>query len=820
MEKTLCTGGHSDRVNCVRWVTDELFVTSSTDKSVIVWKEDKRNKNSYTYDSIIKLTGHSASVTVVDGVMLTDGSLILASASGDSTLKIWHCPILDNNETIEGICLQTVTFKGGSFALDIKVTFLPDLIGEINKVAENVTIAASMDNCTIALYGARECISRPISDMQFMPVHYLTGHEDWAQCMAVTHYLGSLWIATGSQDNLIRVWKISPMSQDMVQNEQKGVKDLLPSEEIKLTETIFEVGVAGEGQSRSLRYYSVRMETILSGHEDKIFGLQWSDDHYMEENKQLSLLSCSMDKTMIIWKPTQEKDSVWIDSVRVGEVGGNTLGFLGCQFGAKNQHLIAYSFNGALHLWSYIAIDDTWKPGVAASGHFSCVEDLDWERSGKYFVTVSQDQTTRVHAPWNSKIKQIDSPNNTYLDKLWHEIARPQVHGHDLFCITMLPGHRIASGADEKIIRTFEATKIFLENLAKISKIELEELSIKNEAGLNVVGEGQAQGASVPSLGLSNKPILYNSEDGYIDRAPEEERHVKDMYPDFYFTPEIHTAPPPEDSLVQNTLWPELQKLYGHGNEIFTVCSNPKGSLIASACKASKADQADIILWDSKSWKVVQRLSGHSLTVTQIEFSPCGNYLLSCSRDRTWHLFQSNDCENATSCPFVLCANSDKKTSVHQRLIWTCSWSHDSKYFATGSRDKKIAVWSKKETNNEDLVATNSCLGEYSLACVTPLVLEASVTALAFAKFFFGDNDMKYIIAAGVETGNISIILWDPTSKLHEWTILRTLSTSEGHHKAIKRLRFQPIIPSINPKHLLASCGEDNTVKLHEIKFS
>ena len=51
----------------------------------------------------------------------------------------------------------------------------------------------------------------------------------------------------------------------------------------------------------------------------------------------------------------------------------------------------------------------------------------------------------------------------------WHEVARPQVHGHDLTCVTALPGHRFASGADEKIVRVFESTKMFLRNLASIT---------------------------------------------------------------------------------------------------------------------------------------------------------------------------------------------------------------------------------------------------------------------------------------------------------------------------------------------------------------
>lgn len=37
---------------------------------------------------------------------------------------------------------------------------------------------------------------------------------------------------------------------------------------------------------------------------------------------------------------------------------------------------------------------------MAPGGHFGPVLDLSWDPQGRYFVSVSSDQTVRLHAPW------------------------------------------------------------------------------------------------------------------------------------------------------------------------------------------------------------------------------------------------------------------------------------------------------------------------------------------------------------------------------------------------------------------------------------
>jgi len=55
--------------------------------------------------------------------------------------------------------------------------------------------------------------------------------------------------------------------------------------------------------------------------------------------------------------------------------------------------------------------------------------------------------------------------------------------------------------------------------------------------------------------------------------------------------------PPTEEDLVQNTLWPEIQKLYGHVYEVYCLASSNDHKWLASAAKATSLELASIIIW-------------------------------------------------------------------------------------------------------------------------------------------------------------------------------------------------------------------------------
>ncbi|XP_066530537.1 elongator complex protein 2 [Hoplias malabaricus] len=764
---------HTGRVNAVQWVHREdcgpetHLVSGGSDNNVIVWeKQDSK----FAFSAVC--SGHTGPVCAVDGLYLPSGQLLLASASSDSTVKLW------TYSSGKAECLQTISF-GSGFMMDVSLALLPG--------SEVPVLACGGDDSKIYIYVQ-------LSE-QFQKVLTLQGHEDWIRGVEWAAKDGELILASCAQDCLIRVWRLVIKCAPQSETPTEGV--------IRIKEDTFEV----KGN-----VYAVTLETVLAGHENWVYGIHWQPPFKKGDSVEqpLSLLSASMDKTMILWGP-EEASGVWVEKVRVGEVGGNTLGFFGCQMSPDGLKILAHAFHGALHLWCRDrGQQGEWTPGVVVSGHFNAVQDLSWDPEGEFLLSVGSDQTTRLFMPWRRK----DCSQVT-----WHEISRPQIHGYDMQCLAMVGRFQFVSGADEKVLRVFKAPRNFVENFANIAGFSLEKLMASTDAA------DLPEGASTPALGLSNKAVF--QADLAVQNTQEEGDNfnsMSDQYKESYFHPLSLIEPPPEDHLLQNTLWPEVQKLYGHGFEMFCLASDSARTVVASACKASKPEHAAILLWNASSWKQLQALPCHSLTVTQMAFSPDGRLLLAVSRDRTWSLWRREGPNTDDSEPrFSLYTHSTKDSAVHTRIIWSCDWSPDNKYFVTSSRDKKVVMWG--HSGSPDPIAENN--SRDINPCSSVLDVGDSATAVAICPFIL--TDQSYLLAVGLESGQIVLYKWRPKDDLSsglDWSKFAETDASQSHCLVVKRLRWRPRAQSQhqsmseNDHHAwvqLASAGADYAVKIFNI---
>ncbi|KAI9356210.1 quinon protein alcohol dehydrogenase-like superfamily [Zopfochytrium polystomum] len=778
--------GHTDRVNALRFIKRGrgqlqrymALISASADKTVRVWKRVRlaTDRQEINWVCSAVLTGHLSAVTAVGvagGRDIPGDSDLFASSSSDGTVRVWQRRTGAGKE--DAVTCTQIIDVGTKYVMSIALAFLPD-----SKIP--VLISGATDH-KVSVY---------IQDdrMHFRRSVQLIGHTDWVRSMDVVTYTatsqnqlllagsfndGDLIVATGSQDRYIRLWKISgveitnPQTLDGFDPPESGFDSALEMLKALVGEDGGEDGrqlstKAHLVEARNRKKYMIMFDALLIGHDDWVHSVAWEPARMNLEgayHQPLSLVSASADKSVIIWRPDR-RNSVWVTDVRLGEVGGTSFGYYGARFSPDGTCLLAHGYHGAVQLWSSESAGSLlWKPTVGLGGHFKSVEGLSWSPSGNFVVSTSLDQTSRVWACWNRTEdgKEVST---------WHEIARPQIHGYDLHCLAFFNDYGFVSGADEKVLRAFEAPKLFLENMEGISKV------VANRETL----EARPISASIPALGLSNKALL--------DAFAVDNVEIPPAVP--------LQSPPLEQYLTQHTLWPELNKLYGHGFELIAVASSHNGKLIASASKAlaAKSEHASIRLWSTETWKEVQSpLVSHTQTVTCLQFSPKDDWLLSGGRDRVWSLFRKT-----ANGLFSLAVNNSKS---HSRIIWDCSWAPDSNLFATGSRDRMVKLWSLAlALKGEEPSAT--------------LKFDVGVMSLAFSP---NTSDGRYLLAIGMENGQIHIYKGASVSSGFDFTVLVSLDSSVCPVAAVNDLKWKP--RTEEGREFLACGSEDTSFRLFKV---
>ncbi|KAK8959179.1 Elongator complex protein 2 [Platanthera guangdongensis] len=717
---------------------------------------------------------HKKGVTCLTGLLLSENLGIFASTSSDSTIILWEIVIpIDINDECKVSCLESLPVG----LKPVVALSLAELPGE----KENLVLATGGLDNKIHLYCG-------VSKGKFVHACELKTHTDWIRSLDFSLPVcldggqNGIFLVSSSQDKTIRIWKLALRSSSTYPD--------LPyrKEDIGLTSFIEgPLFVAGHMS------YQVSLESLLVGHEDWVYSVKWhpplfTHSNEVEFHQPLSLLSASMDKTMMIWRP-EKTTGIWVNMVTVGELSHSALGFYGGHWAPDGASILAHGYGGSFHFWKNVGLDsENWKPCKVPSGHFAPVCDVAWSISGDYILSVSHDQTARIFSPWRDEVCLATRAP-------WHEIARPQVHGHDINCVAMIKGtgnYKFVSGAEEKVVRVFEAPLSFLKTLSH---------AVLHKSGFDDLHDVQILGANMSALGLSQKPIYVHASSEVSHRVKDEVLDSLEIIPDAM--PVVLNQPPVEDQLVWHTLWPESHKLYGHGNELFSLCCDHEGKLVASSCKAQSVAVAEIWLWEVGSWKVVGRLQSHSLTVTKLEFSHDDNFLLAVSRDRQFSVFAIKKYGDEVSHQLIT------KQEAHKRIIWTCSWNPFCHQFATGSRDKTIKIWAVDHSTSS--VKQISSFPAF----------KDSVTALSWLGLDRSSN--TGILAVGMDDGLIEL-----------WTVSGGINLSSPFIASVS-FRFDPYLSHVSTVHRLAwssnnagdwktvklaSCGGDNCVRVFEVRVS
>ena len=680
-----------------------IIISGSVDKTVRLWRGN--STSAFAFKEVGVLEGHASSINCLAIVAYSN---IIVSGAADATIKIWQIGVSDESVSIE--LLQTIGLQPRFFPLALALSRL------------------NSDNALIlAVAGTKSTVQIHVADGGPGKVHFslkatLGGHEGWIRSLDFVqegeNEKSDLLLASASQDKYIRLWRI-----------HQGVELSVSSTSTHDTS----MGTTGKPLSnRAHRFdaaddkYILTFEALLLGHEDWIYTAKWN-----QNRNKLQLLSASADNSLAIWE-SDAASGVWVSTTRLGEISvqkgsttatGSTGGFWIGLWSPEGHAVVSLGRTGSWRLWIHDRKQDRWLQHFGVSGHVKDVKGIAWAKDGTYLLSTSSDQTTRLHAKWKRGTKRS-----------WHEFARPQIHGYDLNCIDSFGTSQFISGADEKLLRVFDEP-------GAVAKMLEDLCGIASTAGTNI-----PNAANIPVLGLSNKAVEVLDDPGPL---PDRDNHeaLDPVFPPRKSTLDID-HPPLEELLARHTLWPEREKLYGHGYEISAVAARNDGTLVATACKASSLDHAVIRIYETREWREVKpSLRAHSLTVTCLRFSSDDQLLLSVGRDRQWTVFESTEDNSRYKA-------KDSSPKGHTRMILSASWAPLAvgRKFATAGRDKSVKLWVE---------------GNDGYECRTSMPALSSVTSVDFLPTL---HQNLVVLAVGTEKGDLLLHTFEPSSLIKQTT--------------------------------------------------
>ena len=563
----------------------------------------------------------------------------------------------------------------------------------------------------------------------FEYVTSLLGHENKVKAIAIRELEdGTLLVASGSLDTYVRLWRV-------------GVEAVASLQNYPLPDGTFTL-----------------LESVLKGHLEGVMDVRWLEDQ---------LVSTSLDCSVLFFT---EMEGVWANSRSLGQLFGSRNALYSICVDVPDE-LFAVAYNGGVYCWSLEGEEWVAVPGY--EGHSDSVSDIAWDSTSNFLVSASDDKTSRI-------LVEKDSD--------WHEVSRSQIHGWGINAINFLSLAKdtcdiLVCGADEKIVRLLEPTAHFVNyfntfnnsNLKLFfSDPQLEQSLLEsenpriykayNEAGQEVLGL-MVRTQNTEKIKLQETPAEEEEEDVEEKAKPKADKVD-------------YSNPPTEDFLTNYTLWPEINKLYGHGNEISCMAVKKQNSLLVTACKSQSEEHSALIFWNLKDFKVDYSVKGHTYRVLDMKFM--NDYLVTGSKDRSIILWALNDQKKYAPV---------HRITEHSRIVSSIAVDEEHNRILSGSRDKQIKLWE---------------LNENQLKKISELSFNDAVRAVEFLGFDFW--------LVGLENGTLWLVS-NKNGKLEITEELKDIS----HSKAVNKIRRRK---GDSNKAEVASCAEDCSVKVFEICWS
>ena len=609
-------------------------------------------------------TGHKG---IIFGVDFSPDGKTIASASADTTIKIWQRDgkllhtltdhkdsVSDVNFSPDGKTIASASEDRTVRLWDTKGTLLRTLIGHRSRVNRVVyspqgdIFASASEDKTVRLWNRNGEI-----------INVLFGHGSGVMEVAFSND-GRL-IATGDRTGTLRIWQRDGKllrTINAYKSPLRGI-DFAPDNSKIVTGGDDNVAKIWDFQGnliKTLSGYDAPVTTVKFSPDGKTIGTASWDSTVKLWSQDGTLISNFKGHQSRIWQMSWSSDSSaiitagWDDVVKLWELNhsfvktfyGHTSSVLNIVFHPKNEFIASASVDGTIKLWNVNGslITDFRK-------HSNEAYDIAFSNDGELVASTSYDRTIKL---WRTDGTVLDTFGNT---NTVTDIRFAPDGFADSGNITLISG-----GFDTKI-RIWELQ----ESSGQLKAIAKKSIS--------------AHEARITDVDVSN--------DGKLIASVGHDRYLKLWKSDGTF----------------------IKSIFADKIGVRTVSISPDGEVIATGGKEQNAK-----LWNMQG-KLLTVLQGHSAIVLDVEFSPDSSKIATASADNTVKIWNRKGKLLTT-------------LQGHQGRVWDVEFSPNGEKVVTASEDKQVKLWDLEEILQldtleygcnwiEDYLKTNPEASEHNL---------------------------------------------------------------------------------------------------------